>query len=392
MEAVNKPGALPDLDQGWQAVVRLELKECSYKVAREYEREMEETLEGNLPMEERNLLRIHQQTLKRKKSALKEEIHRVNPLHSSDEEAQPFLDQLEEEVIQWSEPSKDGEREVTGGALYQFMVKNNKASQEYCEKLFENIFKESEVQGKIENAVKKSVCLDVQNDVRCITAKYNKMAVGPAASEVLERGLSELSQLSDILKKIPGQPRNIEVIGTGSDRIKLSWDLPEHNPEAVEEYLVYKKAQGGDWEEAARTEKTRVLVKQLESCTKYEMCVLATNSHIKGLARSGGHLMTKASAADVAAHEALSCLPGTSLLLMAAGKLNPLPKQNRRNLTKQDILSLDRNRRIRMALTGAALTPLSLLVLPVFGPLLPVIAVVSAVGAAGSKTGDLTEE
>ena len=387
VEAVNKPGALPDLDQGWQAVVRLELKECSYKLAREYEREMEEALEGNLPMEERNLLRIHQQTLKRKKSALKEEICRVNPLHSSDEEAQPFLDQLEEEVIQWSKPSKDGEREVTGGALYQFIVKNNKASKEHCERLFEDLVKESKVQEKVANAVKKSICLGVQNDVRCITAKYNRTAVGPAASEVLERGLSELSQLSDTLKKIPGQLRNIKVIGTGSDRLKLSWDPPEHNPEAVEEYLVYKKVQGGDWEEAARTEKTRVLVKQLESSTTYEMCVLATNSQIMGLARHGEDLMTRASAADVAAHGALNCLPGTSLMLMAAGKLNPI------GLTKQEILNSDRNFRIRMALAGAAMTPLTLLMLPITGPFFPVTAVVCAfAGAAASKTGDLTEE
>ena len=48
---------------------------------------MEEALEGNLPMEERNLLRIHQQTPKKKKRVLREKIWRVNPLHSSDEEA-----------------------------------------------------------------------------------------------------------------------------------------------------------------------------------------------------------------------------------------------------------------------------------------------------------------
>jgi hypothetical protein len=77
VEAVNRPGALPDLDQGWQAVVRLELKEVSYKLVREYKREMEAVLEGNLPMEERNLLRIHRQTLNRKEKSLKEEIFRV---------------------------------------------------------------------------------------------------------------------------------------------------------------------------------------------------------------------------------------------------------------------------------------------------------------------------
>ena len=121
METVNRPGVLPDLDQGWQAVVRLELKEVSYKLVREYEREMEEALEGNLPMEERNLLKIHQQTLKRKKSVLREEICRVNPLHYSDEEAQSLLEQ---DIVQWSEQSNDGERKDAGGPLYQFTVKN----------------------------------------------------------------------------------------------------------------------------------------------------------------------------------------------------------------------------------------------------------------------------
>ena len=40
VEAVNRPGALPDLDQGWQAVVRLELKEVSYRLVVEYDRKL----------------------------------------------------------------------------------------------------------------------------------------------------------------------------------------------------------------------------------------------------------------------------------------------------------------------------------------------------------------
>ena len=64
MEAVNRPGALPDLDQGWQAVVRLELKEVSYRLVREYEREMEEALEKEkLPVKQEWLMGIHHQIL-----------------------------------------------------------------------------------------------------------------------------------------------------------------------------------------------------------------------------------------------------------------------------------------------------------------------------------------
>ncbi|CAI8018743.1 hypothetical protein GBAR_LOCUS11354, partial [Geodia barretti] len=240
VEAVNRPGALPDLDQGWQAVVRLELKEVSYKLVREYEREMEAALVGNLPMEERYFLRIHEKTLNRKKSVLREEICRVNPLHSSHEEVQPLLDQLEQDIATWSEPSDNGGRKVTGGPLYCFTIRNFTASRKHSEILFNYLVKDSKVMQKFENAVRKSVSLDVESDIKGIEVKYHTRAIGPAASEVLERGLSELNQLSETLKRIPSAPRNVQVIGKGSDRIKLSWDTPEQNPDAVEEYVAYK--------------------------------------------------------------------------------------------------------------------------------------------------------
>ena len=66
VEAVNRPGALPDLDQGWQAVITLELKEYSYKLVREYEAEMKEALEEKLPIEEKCLLCIHREILSKK--------------------------------------------------------------------------------------------------------------------------------------------------------------------------------------------------------------------------------------------------------------------------------------------------------------------------------------
>ena len=265
VEAVNRPGALPDLDQGWQAVVRLQLKEASYKLVREYEREMEEALEGNLPMKERNLLRVHQQTLNRMKSVFREEICCINPLHSSEEEAQPLLDQLEQDIVQWDEPSRDGERKVTGGVLYRFTAENFTSSKKHCERVLIDLMKESKVQQKVLEAVKESLPVDIQKEVSEITKHYFSRAVGPAASDVLQRGLAEVGQLSEILKKIPGRPRNVRVVGTGADRVKLSWEPPQHNPEAVEEYVVYKRVKGGEWEEAVRTEETHALVKGLKS-------------------------------------------------------------------------------------------------------------------------------
>ena len=74
VNTINTPGAIPDLEQGWQAIIKWKLKELSDKLVEEYRREMEECLGGNLPMEKRNLMRIHEQILSRKRESLQQEI------------------------------------------------------------------------------------------------------------------------------------------------------------------------------------------------------------------------------------------------------------------------------------------------------------------------------
>ena len=71
--------------------------------------------------------------------------------------------------------------------------------------------------------------LEISAEIRAITEDYHKRAVGPAAREVLEKGLSELNQLRDTLKMIPGSPQDVRVLGTGSDQIRLSWKAPKIN-------------------------------------------------------------------------------------------------------------------------------------------------------------------
>jgi hypothetical protein len=85
---------------------------------------------------------------------------------------------------------------------------------------------------------------------------------------------------------IPGSPQNVKVVGRGSDQIKLSWEPPEINPDAVEEYVVWKRIEGGEWEEVITTKKTKALVTGLKAHRKYEFNIIATNSLIKSLATS----------------------------------------------------------------------------------------------------------
>ena len=284
VEAINTPGALPNLEQGWQAVIRLQIKEYTDKLVREYEREMEESLKGILPLEERNLMRIYEQKLKRKKHKLEQEVRRINPVNSSKENVDPLISQLEQEIIKWSKPGDGAEREVVGGVLFQFTTQNYSKSKQHCEELFGKLVEHFKVKDKVTEAVQSSKPLKIQKEIQAITHHYNEVAVGPAASEVREKELMELNQLEKTLKMIPGCPQDVKVIGTGFDQIKLSWIPPAHNPEAAELYVVSMRVEGGAWEEVKRTKHTKALVTGLKSKKKYEFKVIATNSMMIGLA------------------------------------------------------------------------------------------------------------
>ena len=129
------------------------------------------------------------------------------------------------------------EREVVGGVLFQFTTQNYSKSKQHCEELFEKLLEQFKLKDKVKEAVQSSKTLDIQQEIQAITHRYNEVAVGPVASEVLEKGLMELNQLEKTLKMIPSCPQDVKVIGRGPDRIKLSWNPPAHNPEAAELYV-----------------------------------------------------------------------------------------------------------------------------------------------------------
>ena len=83
---------------------------------------------------------------------------------------------------------------------------------------------------------------------------------------------------------IPGRPQNVKIVGRSSDRIKLSWEPPAHNPEAAELYVVSMRVVGRVWEEVNRTKHTKALVTGLKSNRKYEFRVQAANATIISLA------------------------------------------------------------------------------------------------------------
>ena len=300
VDTINIPGALPDLEQGWMAVIKLQLKEHSDKLVAEYEREMEASLRGNLPMEESNLTRLHQQTLNRKRESLQQEMRRLDPLSIISGDGESVLSRLEQAIVQRSVEGK-----VVGGVLFQFTTQNYSTSKQQCEELLKKLVKSSEIHNNCNAAFMESRPLDINAEIQVIDEAYASQAVGPAACEVLEKGHVELNALGDSLKKIPGPPRHITAIGTGSDRIKLGWEPPVQNPGAVESYIVWKREEGNAWEKFRDTKHTKTLITGLKSNTSYEFQVIASNDLIKSM-EATKHSLTRKSITALSAEAVAS--------------------------------------------------------------------------------------
>ena len=314
VDAINTPGAIPDLEQGWQAVIKWKLKELSDKLVEEYRKEMEECLGDNLPMEERNLMRIHEQALSRKRESLQQEIRRLKPLSSTSGDKDPVLSQLEQTISQTNEGG-----EVIGGVLFQFTTHNYSKSKQQCEEVLMEAVKSSGIYKKLHKAFINSQPLDIMVEIQKIDWQYHRQTVGPAASEVLEKGHRELNQLGDSLKRIPGPPRKVKVIGQGPDRVKLSWQPPRKNPEAAESYVVWKQEKGKQWERVRETKKTKILITGLKSGTEYQFRVTATNYLIKSVAI----MQDSQTQVSKAAAGALGCTLGGLVALLVFGICAP---------------------------------------------------------------------
>ena len=375
--AVNTPGAIPDLEQGWQAFIKLQLKEFSDSLVREYEKQMEISVKDNLPMDDSSLMMVHEQKLMQVKKLLELEVHRISPLMSRGGEMEKHLKQLELKIIRRND---DCDTKVVGGALFQFIARNYSESKQRCEECFREAMKLSKVQEKCSEAIQTSKPLDIGSETDEIIQNYRRTAVGPASSEVLDKGMVELNQLRDTIKMIPGKVTKVQVIGTGPDRVKLRWEPPKHNPEAVETYIVWKQAKDGPWEEATKTKRTTSLVMGLKPQREYKFKVVATNSLIMGLDGRIGHSGTMMSRVQNAA--CVAGFGGMLSLLLVGGSLYIHAKGKE---TEKDMKYW-----LGFSAAGLVTLPINILLLPVTIPtcLMPV----AIASSEKQSSGDLTPE
>ena len=98
---------------------------------------------------------------------------------------------------------------------------------------------------KVNVAVRNSEPFDITTEISKILAEYQRRAIGPASSEVWERGLAELNKFSDVLKVMPQQPQNISM-KTGSDKVKVSSRAESRGSERQWRSMWYIKGLKGE--------------------------------------------------------------------------------------------------------------------------------------------------
>ena len=351
VKVVNIPNSLPDFQQGWVVLLKLKMEETVKQLVEEYEREMEESLHGNLPLEEMNLVRIHENTAQSKRTKLRNKMQELNPSSLSLSIASA-IETLDRKLVQY-----DAENTVVGGVLYQFVIRNYAMSKKRCETLWTELVQSSNIQKRFKDSMMNAVPVDIMPDMSEMVIKYQLSAIGPARNEVLEKGRESLIFLSSMLDKLPGRPRDLKIIGVAYDKVKLSWLPPLENPDAAEKYVVNVCMDGEEWKVVKETSRTKVLITGLLDSAKYKFSVCATNDLLMGL-KSDNDAVTK--------------IDNTKefLLTLASGSVPAIAVVSHcihaHNRGKDVPLSV----MVPLVAASVAITPVTLLGFPLTGPLL----------------------
>lgn len=254
IQAINQPGAIPNLDNAWQHVIMQKAESIVADLANEYKEEMDQKVTSLLPMEEEiidgaenatSLMGIHRSILESKIKSLEEQLQHVVPLGTSigDKSSVDIRKQLttilttkivEYEDRQLTLQKPDGstinvmKKVVTGGILFQFSQANYQTSHDYCTKLFDDLY--HELNGKIVTCDPNYSFEHFQSDLKQVQMTYSIEAVGPAKWAVQKQMNDQILQQEAQFKKMKGfQKQALEVMQKAQDaateRDKLHSDI-----------------------------------------------------------------------------------------------------------------------------------------------------------------------
>lgn len=234
------------------------LSKLSQKLVTEYKKEMERSVQSKFPMEEHDqdnqrqsqtetLLAIHNRSVAPKLEKFQREIKHFLPSTSSEDD--PSLEQRKIELLlifksEICQLSANGA--VVDGVLHHFAVENYAASRRHCQEVELAVFRG--VRQKIQEAKTKRSDVDISSDLLAAEHQYYLQAIGPAKTEVCNEVRLKLEEDSeDLIRNVPGKPRDLLSTGASKDRIKLQWVETNTHPGVVDYYQVHSMSDNGSW-------------------------------------------------------------------------------------------------------------------------------------------------
>lgn len=282
---INNQSQLPNLEATWKAAVDVELQLYAKMLVADYEKEMRLSLKLLLPIEEglddstdtTTLMGIHNHCMMKKISALETKLVSLVPIKDVRDNLWKTVNgDFTGRIIQ-KEPSG----KIVGGILATFLHENRKLSTELCLKTYARFYDQI-VASRLRGSIAEGIPYNITGEIQQFEEQYDKVACGPAKAEVYSTKRQECIEEESKLMQIPGPIEDLQVIGIGSDCIKLMWQKPSINPSAAHAYEVYMVEEKGNLVLVETTSNCYVLIKRLTNNQLYTFVVRAKNDHFCG--------------------------------------------------------------------------------------------------------------
>ena len=264
-KALNVPNSVPNLEDSYQTAVKHKINEHSKTLIECYKEEMEQKIPQNqYPLEEGNLdvtnipsngpitlFGIHNSIYQPKLNSLKMQVQKYmasSSFNNADRES--VLNNFQDRIC------KIDNNEVQEGILYRFVADNLRKSRKHCDHVFERLYSaQSEV------------------NLRDITSSYDKEAIGPAKTIVLEEKMSIIPKSIDFTEIVE------EV-----HSVKVNWNYDPSLQDTVSYEVDIKMKQSlektcGTFPKGSRPPQS---VSGLSPNTTYILRIRACNSTRKG--------------------------------------------------------------------------------------------------------------
>lgn len=276
---------LPNLEATWKTAVDVELQLYANNIVADYEKEMSLALKEVLPMEEgladssdtTTLMGIHNQFITRKVSALENKLLSLVPIKDvRDDFWKTIYADFISRIVE-----KEADGKIVGGVLATFLHENRRLSSELCLKTYATFYDQI-VASRLRGYIAEGIPYDITEDIQRFKEQYNKVACGPAKAEVFSTKRQECMAEENKLLQIPGPIEDLQIIGIGSDCIKLMWQKPSINTTAAHAFEVYMVEEQGNLVLIDTTTNCYMLIKHLKSNQPYTFVVRAKNDHFCG--------------------------------------------------------------------------------------------------------------